>query len=61
VRPQIEAKKTAATKGHSRNAFASLILMNDNAEVVFERWPFDEDMVQKLEILKHARARSHGN
>jgi hypothetical protein len=55
VRPQIEAKSIGI------DAVASLILMSDEAEIVFQRQPFDESMLFQMERLKHSRARSHGN
>jgi hypothetical protein len=35
--------------------------MSDEAEVVFERQPFDQDMVNTMQHLKSSRAHSHGN
>jgi hypothetical protein len=59
VIPQIEAIKSSA-KG-ALDAVATLITMSDEAEVVFERQPFDQAMVNTMQHLKNSRAHSHGN
>jgi hypothetical protein len=59
VLPQIKA--IASSEKGKLEAVATLISMSDDAEVVFERQPFDSSMVSTMQNLKNSRAHHHGN
>ncbi len=59
VRPQMESIKNNSKQ--EIEAVATLISINDDAQVIFERQPFGQAMVDTMEVLMHSRARSHGN